>query len=311
MRVLVTGALGFVGRHLVHHLEDQGDEVVRLDRHAPEPVDITDGAAVRAAIAAARPQAVYHLAGWADVGASWSDPLAVLRLNAEGTLNVLEACRDADVQRVLAVASADVYGVVREADLPLTEEAPLRPTSPYAATKVAADALAHQAFLGHGLGVLRVRPFNHLGPGQSEHFVAPAIAARIARAERDGQDTVAVGNLTPRRDVTDVRDVVRAYRLLVERGEPGEVYNVCSGRDLAIQELADRLVALADRPLALVPDPALVRPVDLPVLRGDSTKLQAATGWAPQIPIEQTLADLLDDLRARVRADDPTPVEAP
>jgi GDP-4-dehydro-6-deoxy-D-mannose reductase len=200
---------------------------------------------------------------------------------------------------------------VREADLPLTEDAPLRPTSPYAATKVAADALAHQAFLGHGLGVLRVRPFNHLGPGQSEHFVAPAIAARIARAERDGHDSVAVGNLTPRRDVTDVRDVVRAYRLLVDRGEPGEVYNVCSGRDLAIQELADRLVALADRPLALVPDPALVRPVDLPVLRGDCTKLQAATGWSPQIPIEQTLADLLDDLRARVRADDPTPVEAP
>jgi GDP-4-dehydro-6-deoxy-D-mannose reductase len=311
VRVLVTGALGFVGRHLVHHLEDQGDEVALLDRHAPEPVDITDGAAVRAAIAAARPEAVYHLAGWADVGASWSDPLSVLRLNAEGTLNVLEACRAADVQRVLAVASADVYGVVREADLPLTEDAPLRPTSPYAATKVAADALAHQAFLGHGLGVLRVRPFNHLGPGQSEHFVAPAIAARIARAERDGHDSVAVGNLTPRRDVTDVRDVVRAYRLLVERGEPGEVYNVCSGRDLAIQELADRLVALADRPLALVPDPALVRPVDLPVLRGDCTKLQAATGWSPQIPIEQTLADLLDDLRARVRADDPTPVEAP
>jgi GDP-4-dehydro-6-deoxy-D-mannose reductase len=311
VRVLVTGALGFVGRHLVHHLEDQGDEVALLDRHAPEPVDITDGAAVRAAIAAARPEAVYHLAGWADVGASWSDPLSVLRLNAEGTLNVLEACRAADVQRVLAVASADVYGVVREADLPLTEDAPLRPTSPYAATKVAADALAHQAFLGHGLGVLRVRPFNHLGPGQSEHFVAPAIAARIARAERDGHDSVAVGNLTPRRDVTDVRDVVRAYRLLVDRGEPGEVYNVCSGRDLAIQELADRLVALADRPLALVPDPALVRPVDLPVLRGDCTKLQAATGWSPQIPIEQTLADLLDDLRARVRADDPTPVEAP
>jgi GDP-4-dehydro-6-deoxy-D-mannose reductase len=311
VRVLVTGALGFVGRHLVHHLEDQGDEVALLDRHAPEPVDITDGAAVRAAIAAARPEAVYHLAGWADVGASWSDPLSVLRLNAEGTLNVLEACRAADVQRVLAVASADVYGVVREADLPLTEDAPLRPTSPYAATKVAADALAHQAFLGHGLGVLRVRPFNHLGPGQSEHFVAPAIAARIARAERDGHDSVAVGNLTPRRDVTDVRDVVRAYRLLVERGEPGEVYNVCSGRDLAIQELADRLVAMADRPLALVPDPALVRPVDLPVLRGDCTKLQAATGWSPQIPIEQTLADLLDDLRARVRADDPTPVEAP
>ncbi len=311
MRVLVTGALGFVGRHLVHHLQACGDDVVPLDRHAPDPVDITDGAAVRAAITAARPEAVYHLAGWADVGASWSDPLAVLRVNAEGTLNVLEASRAAHVERVLAVASADVYGIARAEDLPLTEEAPLRPTSPYAATKVAAEALAHQAFLAYGLGVLRVRPFNHLGPGQSEHFVAPALAARIARAERDGKDTVAVGNLTPRRDVTDVRDVVRAYRLLVEQGEPGEVYNVCSGRDLAIQELADRLVALADRPLTLVADPALMRPIDLPVLRGDASKLRAATGWEPQIPVEQTLSDLLDDLRARVRADDPTPVEAP
>src|SRR5690606_19151781 len=135
----------------------------------------------------------------------------VLRVNAEGTLNVLEAARAAGAHRVLAVSSADVYGIVREEDLPLTEGAPLRPTSPYGASKVAADALAQQAFLGYGLGVIRVRPFNHLGPGQSEQFVAPALAARIARAERDGADTVAAGNLTPRRDLTDVRDVVRAY----------------------------------------------------------------------------------------------------
>jgi GDP-4-dehydro-6-deoxy-D-mannose reductase len=222
---------------------------------------------------------------------------------------VLDACRAAGVPRVLSVASADVYGVVAEADLPLTEDSPIRPTSPYAASKVAADALALQAFLGYGLGVIRVRPFNHLGPGQSEGFVAPAIAARIARAERDGIDEIPVGNLTPRRDLTDVRDVVRAYRLLLEHGEPGEVYNVCSGRALAVQELADHLVRLADRPLTLVPDPALVRPVDLPVLRGDASRLHAATGWTPEIPIERTLADLLEDLRVRVRAETPTTME--
>jgi GDP-4-dehydro-6-deoxy-D-mannose reductase len=305
MRVVVTGGLGFVGQHLVTHLVATGDEVTTIDHHGDHPVDITDGPAVSAAIARAAPDAVYHLAGWADVGASWSDPVGVLRVNAEGTLNVLRACESASVHRVLAVASADVYGVVAEAELPLTEESPLRPTSPYAASKAAADALALQAHLGHGLGVIRVRPFNHLGPGQSEKFVAPALAARIARAERDSLDTIVVGNLSARRDMTDVRDVVRAYRLLVARGTPGEVYNVCSGADVAIQELADQLVALAERPITLEPDPSLLRPVDLPVLRGDASKLRAATGWSPAIPVEQTLADLLDDMRARVRAEHP------
>ncbi len=302
MRAVVTGGLGFVGRHLVEHLRAAGDEVTTLDHKGDHAVDITDGPAVAAALAGAAPDAVYHLAGWADVGASWTDPVGVLRVNAEGTLHVLRACTAAGVHRVLAVASADVYGVVTEEELPLTEASPLRPTSPYAASKLAADALAQQAVLGHGQGVVRVRPFNHLGPGQSEQFVAPAIAARIARAERDGQDDVPVGNLSARRDLTDVRDVVRAYRLLVERGEPGAVYNVCSGVDVEIQALADMLVGLATRPVRLVPDPALLRPVDLPVLRGDATKLRTATGWAPEIPIEQTVADLLDDMRRRIGA---------
>ena len=303
MRAMVTGGMGFVGLHLVAHLRDAGDDVTVLDHHGDRSVDITDGPSVAAVIAEAAPEAVYHLAGWADVGASWSHPETVFRVNAEGTLHVLQSCIAASVTRVLAVASADVYGVVTEPELPLTEASPLRPTSPYAASKLAADALAQQAFLGHGLGVIRVRPFNHLGPGQSEQFVAPAIAARIARAERDGTPTIPVGNLSARRDVTDVRDVVRAYRLLVERGEPGEVYNVCTGQDLAIQTLADLLVGLARQPIELVTDPSLLRPVDLPVLRGDASKLRTATGWEPAIPIEQTVADLLDDMRDRVRAE--------
>jgi GDP-4-dehydro-6-deoxy-D-mannose reductase len=299
MRALVTGGRGFVGRHLVDHLRTCGDEVVVVD-HADGGVDVTDPVAVRDVVAEHRPDAVYHLAGWSDVGSSWADPAGALRLNAVGTLHVLEASRQAGVERVLSVASAEVYGVVAEDELPVQEDAPLRPTSPYAASKVAAEAVAQQAFLGHGLGVVRVRPFNHIGPGQSEHFLAPGLAGRVARAERDGAGTVAVGNLTPRRDLTDVRDVVRAYRLLMEQGVPGEVYNVCSGRDVAVQELADALLARAERPLALEPDPALSRPVDLPVLRGDPGRLQAATGWAPEIPLEQTLQDVLDDLRARV-----------
>jgi GDP-4-dehydro-6-deoxy-D-mannose reductase len=301
VKALVTGAHGFVGRHLVHHLREHGDEVVESDRETPGG-DVTDGPAFTAMLRRHEPAAVYHLAGWADVGGSWAAPVDAFRANAEGTLNVLLACTEVGVERVLSVGSADVYGVVTEADLPLTEDAPLRPASPYAASKVAADYLALQAFLGQALGVVRVRAFNHLGPGQTDRFVAPALAARIARNELDGGDTVTVGNLTPRRDFTDVRDVVRAYRLLVDRAQPGDVYNVCSGKDLAVQDLADRMLAMATRSMRLVPDPDLLRPVDVPVLRGDNSKIRAATGWSPEIPIEQTLADLLDDQRKRVRA---------
>jgi len=302
VRALVTGAHGFVGRWLVAHLRDCGDDVVESDHVV---VDILDAAAVSEQLRSIAPDAVYHLAGFSDVGASWSDPAGALRVNAEGTLNVLLGCRDAGVARVLVVSSADVYGKVSDTELPIAEDAPLRPSSPYAVSKVAADYLALQAHLGWGVDTLRVRAFNHLGPGQTDRFVAAALAARIARNEVEGADTVRVGNLSPRRDFTDVRDVVRAYRLLVLHGTAGDVYNVCRGRDVAVQDLADQLLALAERPMRLERDPALERPVDVPVHRGDASKLHAATGWAPEIPLERTLSDLLDDWRQRVRSTTP------
>jgi GDP-4-dehydro-6-deoxy-D-mannose reductase len=302
MKALVTGSHGFVGRHLIEHLTAQGDEVSGIDR-AIDGIDITDAEAVQAKIAELAPDVIYHLAGWADVGGSWKAPVAAFRVNAEGTLNVLSAARDAGVQRVVAVSSADVYGIVKPDELPLTEDSPLRPASPYAASKVAADYLGLQAWLGRGLPVMRVRAFNHLGPGQTDQFVAPALASRIARAERDGGEVLTVGDLSSRRDFTDVRDVVRAYRLLMERGVPGEVYNVCSGVDLAVQEVADQLLAQATVPLRFEVDPALLRPVELPVLRGSHARLTEATGWEPEIPIAQTLTDLLEDWRTRVAAE--------
>ncbi len=301
MKALVTGAHGFVGRHLTDHLTDCGDDVVGVDRH-DDGVDITDAAAVHQLLEEVRPDVVYHLAGWADVGGSWRAPVEAFRVNAEGTLNVLNAAIEVGVDRVLAVSSADVYGKVSTDDLPITEDAPLRPASPYAASKVAADFLGLQAWLGRGLPVLRVRAFNHLGPGQTDKFVAPALASRIAHNEISGDDVLRIGNLSARRDFTDVRDVVRAYRLLVGSGEPGEVYNVCSGVDYAVQELADKLLSLATRPMRFEPDPELLRPVDIPVLRGDHTRLTSATGWEPGIPIDRTLADLLEDWRARARS---------
>jgi GDP-4-dehydro-6-deoxy-D-mannose reductase len=296
MRALVTGATGFVGPHLVEHLRACGDEVVGLEAGI---VEVCDPDAVGAWIAGNHPEVVYHLAGWADVGGSWAAPQEAFRVNAEGTLNVLQASMAAGARRVLVVSSADVYGIVPEADLPITERHPLRPVSPYAVSKVAADYLGLQAWLGRQLEVIRVRAFNHLGPGQSDRFVAPSIASRIASNERDGGDEIPVGNLAARRDLTDVRDVVRAYRLLVEDGEPGEAYNVCSGVDVEVQALADRLIAMAARPMTLVVDPERHRPVDVPVLRGDPSKLEAATGWKPSIDLDDTLRDVLDDWRTR------------
>ena len=299
MRALVTGAAGFVGRHLVAELTAAGDEVTETDRHTG--LDILDPDGLAALFAEARPQVVFHLAGQADVGGSWTRPVETFRVNAEGTLNVLLAAAEHGVDRVVAVASADVYGQVPGDELPIGEDRPLRPHSPYGASKAAADLISLQTFLGRGLGVIRARPFNHLGPGQSDRFVASALASRIARNEVEGRDELAVGDLTPRRAFTDGSDVVRAYRLLAANGEPGEAYNVCSGRDVSVQELADRLIALADHPMRLVPDESLFRPVDTPVLRGDPARLQAATGWEPEIPLEQTLADVLDDWRKRLR----------
>lgn len=299
VRALVTGASGFVGRHLVHHLEALGQQVTAVDR-TTDGVDITDAAAVHRLVGEIAPDVVYHLAGWADVGGSWAAPVEAFRANAEGTLNLLLAAAEAGVKRVLAVSSADVYGIVTPEELPLTEDSPLRPASPYAASKVAADYLGLQAWLGRQLPVIRVRAFNHLGPGQTDKFVAPALASRVARAEIEGGDVITVGDLSARRDFTDVRDVVRAYQLLVENGEPGEVYNVCSGVDLAVQDLADQLVAQSRVPLRLEVDPSLLRPVELPVLRGSHDRLTAATGWQPEIPISQTITDLLEDWRTRL-----------
>jgi GDP-4-dehydro-6-deoxy-D-mannose reductase len=298
MRALVTGAHGFVGRQLVDLLRRSGDTVTLLDRSGDPPVDITDARAVRDAVAEHAPDAVYHLAAASHVGESWDAPDQVFRVNAEGALHLLQACIHAGVARVLVVGSADEYGAVTESDLPITEEAPLRPLTPYGASKVAADVLALQAYLGEGLPTIRVRAFNHTGPGQRASFLVPGLARRIADAERDGRDEIAVGALEPVRDLSDVRDVVRAYRLLVEHGEPGEVYNVCTGRGVTVADVADRLVRLSGRALRLTVAPELVRPVDVPNLVGDPAKLSAATGWSPEIALDTTLRDVLETARA-------------
>ena len=295
MRSLITGGRGFVGTWLAEHLRSEGDEVVQIDQE----VEITDPAALLDAVTAAAPDAIYHLAAMTHVGQSWDEPLRVLEVNVLGTGALLAAARQCGTDpTVLVTSSAEVYGAVTDPGrLPLTEQSTTAPLTPYAASKLAAEALCTQAWLGHGQRVVTVRPFNHIGPGQSPNFVVSALAKRIVEAERSGAPDIPVGTLSARRDFTDVRDVVRAYRMLVTSGRPGEVYNVCSGRDVSIQEIADGLLALAGSDVRLRVDPALVRPVEVPVLRGDRTRVTDDTGWAPALPLEQTLADILGQWR--------------
>jgi len=295
MRALITGGKGFVGHWLAAHLKDAGDEVVVIDIET----DVSDAAAIRRVMADVQPTAIYHLAAMTHVGESWENPSEVLRVNVLGTAELLAAARTLDEQpKVLVVSSAEVYGVVTPEQLPLREDTPTAPATPYAASKLAAEAVALQAWRGYRQPVIVVRPYNHIGPGQSPNFAVPALAKRIVEAGRSGATSLKVGTLTTRRDFTDVRDVVVAYRLLIERGELGTVYNVCSGRDVAISEVADGLLALAQATLELVTDPDLVRPVDVPVLRGDPGLLHAATGWRAETPLATTLADVLTSWEA-------------
>ena len=300
MKATVTGAGGFVGPYLVEHLREQGDDVTEMDLFGPVEVDVTDADSVLGAMDSAAPDVVYHLAALSHVGQSWSSPGKSFRVNAEGSLHVLRACVELKIPRVVMILSSEVYGNAAPEHLPLSETAPLRPVTPYGASKVAADFLAQQAHLADNLDVVRVRPFGHTGPGQSDQFVVPALAARIASAERDGADSIPVGSLTAVRDLSDVRDVVRAYRLLAERGESGEAYNVCSGRGVSIQEIADLLLAQATRPISLETDPTLVRAVDAPRMIGDNTRLRTTTGWTPQFSLEQTLGDVLASARSKL-----------
>jgi GDP-4-dehydro-6-deoxy-D-mannose reductase len=290
MRALITGGKGFVGHWLAAHLKDCGDEVVVVDVET----DVADGVALRKVVTEAAPEAIYHLAALTHVGESWDNPSQVLRVNVIGSAELLAAARALAVPpTVLVVSSAEVYGVVTPDQLPLSEATPTAPATPYAASKLAAEAVALQAWRGYGQPVLVVRPFNHIGPGQSPNFAVPALAKRIVEARKSGATALSVGTLTTRRDFTDVRDVVVAYRLLVQHGQPGTIYNVCSGKDVAIADVAAELLTLAQADLELVTDPALVRPVDVPVLQGDAGRLQAATGWVPSIPLATTLADVL------------------
>ncbi len=299
MKALVTGAGGFAGGHLAAHCRASGDDVAEASRGTG--TDLADAGAARAAVAEARPDVVYHLAARAHVGESWEDPGRFLADNLAMTLNVLEAVRsEAPGATVVAVASGELYGAPES--LPVDERAPLRPQNPYAVSKASADLLAGFYADAHGLRVIRPRPFNHAGPGQEPTYAIASFSRQAAAAAERGEDPIAftTGNPDARRDYTDVRDVVRAYRLLAERAEPG-IFNVCSGRSTSARELLQLLAAAAGAGLDHRIDPALVRAHEVMEVRGDPGRLRAATGWEPEIPLERTLADTVAWWRERLR----------
>lgn len=310
MRVFVTGALGFVASHLAPALADAGHEVTGLSERGDAampagmraliPGDVLDAASLDEAVRRARPEWVVHLAGQSSAAVSFEKPVDTYRTNVLGTWGLLEAVRrHAPGARVLVVGSGEAYGPQPEGTR-VAETAPFRPVSPYALSKAAADAAAGAMATRFGLDVIRTRSFGHTGPGQSPTFAIPSFARQIAAIEAGhGEPVLRVGNLNVTRDLTDVRDVVAAYIALLERGRSTAAYNVCRGSGIKLDEVARSLVRRARVPVRIEVDPARVRPADLPYLVGDGGAIGSDAGWAPIIPFERTLDDVLADWRAR------------
>ncbi len=315
MKVLITGITGFAGSHLADLLlaEHPEVEVCGIKRwrsrrenieHLEEHVrmlecDIRDGSATRDVIEAERPDLIFHLAAQSFVPSSWIAPQESLSTNILGQLNIFEAIRKSGHDsRILIAGSSEEYGLVHPDELPITEDQPLRPLSPYAVSKVAQDMLAYQYFQSYGLKVIRSRGFNHTGPRRPAVFVCSDFAKQVVEIELGLREPeIRVGNLEARRDFTDVRDMVNAYWLALTKGEAGEVYNIATGTSWAISEVLDKLAGMAKIDVTIVQDQKRMRPSDVPRLEGDASKLRAATGWEPRIPFDKTLADLLDHWR--------------
>jgi GDP-4-dehydro-6-deoxy-D-mannose reductase len=304
---VVTGATGFVGGHLLAALRAAGHEPVALGGpHDPPPaiaVDMLDPAAVRDVVAEAKPDAIVHLAGQAFVPQSVADPLGTLAVNATGTAHVLEAAR-AVRARVLVVSSAEVYGIQRPERMPLDETALVRPGNAYAASKLAAETYALAWHRSYGLDAVVARPFNHIGPGQDERFVVASFARQLADIAAGAPPLLRVGNLEAQRDFLDVRDVAAAYVVVLANGRAGEVYNICSGRPVAIREVLRQLITIARVPVEVRDDPQRMRSSDLPILSGDATKLRAETGWEPHYSLAASLRDIYKAALAPRQAQD-------
>lgn len=310
MKALIIGAAGFVGPYLAARLHERMGytvtatklpfEVLGLPGASVIDLDILDPEAVQKAIDSEAPDCVYHLAAQSSVALSWKKPSLTVDINIKGALNVMEAVRNAKRRaRLILIGSGEEYGAVRPEDIPIREDSTLiRPGNPYAVTKAAQNMLGALYARAYGMDIVSVRAFNHIGAGQSSQFVVADFAGQIARIERGEQEpAIRVGNLAARRDFCDVRDIVRAYGLLAEKGKSGETYNIGSGHAIEIREILNRLLALSAARIDVVTDPSKYRPVDVPVIEASVEKIRDDTGWKPEIALNDTLKWIMESVR--------------
>ena len=308
-KVLITGSEGFVGPHLWREMENAGYEVYGTVLNPASdlgpkvfPCDVTNLVETEKLISELRPDAIFHLAGWSNPGASFANPQKTIEINVIGTINLLESIRKiTDYHpRIIGIGSSAEFGVVPQDQLPVTENTPLNPNSPYGVSKVAAWYVYHQNFSSYQMDIVYATPFNHTGPGQFPGFLAPDIASQIALIEKGEQNPVILtGDLSPKRDMLDVRDVVRAYRLLLEKGVSGERYLISSGKSVLVSQVVDSLLSMSNIEISHEIDSQKMRPSDIPDQYGNHQKITDATGWEPEIPLDETLQDLLDWYREK------------
>lgn len=318
MRVLITGITGFAGSHLADYILANHPDVKvyglvrwrsRMENilHIQDKItlfeaDLKDLVSLKKCVEEIKPDRIFHLAAQSFVPTSWKCPAETFAINTIGQINLFEAILDLKLSPKIQVAgSSEEYGLVNTNEIPMKETNPLRPLSPYAVSKVAQDFLAYQYFKSYGLRTVRTRGFNHTGPRRGEVFVSSNFAKQVAEIEKKKKEPVMyVGNLEAKRDFTDVRDMVRGYWLCLEKGEEGEVYNIGTGKTHSMREILDMLLSMSDVRVKVEVDPKRLRPSDVPVLLSDCTKFRKLTGWKPEIPIRQTLEDLLNYWRERV-----------
>lgn len=316
-KALITGITGFVGSHLAEYLLKEGlvvhgivrwrsrkDNIKKVqDKLKLHEADLLDAHSLYTVISKVRPDYIFHLAAQSFVKSSWISPANTLEINMVGTVNLFEVVRKAGLEKTISqiAGSSEEYGKVEPSEIPITEDNPLRPLSPYAVSKVGMDFLGYQYFQSYGMKIIRTRGFNHTGPRRGDVFAESTFAKQIAEIEKEKREAVVhVGNLEAQRDYTDVRDMVKAYYLSVLKCDPGVLYNISSGKALKIKKVLDFLISKSKVKLKVKQDSARMRPSDVPILIGDSTRFRKKTGWKPEIPLEKTLLDLLNYWRERV-----------
>ncbi len=309
-KILVTGACGFAGKYLTDYLSRGEDEIYGTYLHDNDEnknekiklhkIDLTNEDGVYNLISDISPDRIFHLAALTSPKDSFKNPKETFQNNIASEINILEVLRKRDMRstRVIIISSAEIYGQVSKDDLPIDEGTPFNPTSPYAVSKLAQDFLALQYFNAHKLPIVRLRPFNHTGVGQTPNFVIPSFAKKIAEIEKGKLDKLTVGNLEAKRDFTDVRDMVRAYTLAADKAEPGQAYNIGSGKSYKIGDILSKLLSFSNTDIKVEEDSSLLMPFDNPELVCDFSKFEKATGWRPKIPIDQTLKETLDYWRS-------------